>query len=192
MPAARAKKTRTKPEQGFIDLNLFSGARQPFPKDVTLLIRLRDGNIRPKTYSHDGRKGSAFRFRVRFFNNIGDRYTVIVTAKGYEDAGFTPVKVNRDAPAVVDLMLLPKKGKFIFAAWAMLASDFQPIYRFLTCEDATAAEQHYARLAAKRPAVLACLLNLATAMGQVHLRSGTPLAYFMPFLKSYRTWWEGD
>src|SRR5437870_13685916 len=86
-------------------IRVFNGARKPIDPSVNLLITLRDG-FQNQVF-RDYKKGSPIEFGVPFHNNLQDNYTVIVSAKGYRDAGFTPVKVSQTVQQVVDLMLIP-------------------------------------------------------------------------------------
>jgi hypothetical protein len=101
-------------DQATILLNIFDGTRQPIGPGVkNLLVRIIDGN--QKQLSSDFRNGSSFQFQVPFYDNFGDRYTVIASADRYKQAGFTPVNVSRTLPQTLDLMLLPNNGSFRFA-----------------------------------------------------------------------------
>src|SRR3954468_4310678 len=100
------------PDTASIKLNVYDGTRRLVSPDLDILITIRDGNL--KQLFRDYHKGPTVNFDVPFYNNFGDNYTVLVYAKGYSQAGFTPVKVSPHLPQVVDLMLLPKKAKFDF------------------------------------------------------------------------------
>jgi hypothetical protein len=77
-------------------------------------------------------------------------------------------------------MLLRNDAGFDFseAKWELLGN--RPEYRlFLTSGAATpgAARDRYMDVLEHRPGALACLLNILTAMHQIHLQNGTPISY---------------
>ena len=164
---------------GNLMVNVFDGARKPFPSKTLLLVRVIDGNQRHRQPIH--RKGPNIAIRgLPFFNNFGDDYTVVVSAKGLDQAGFTPVKLLRNAWQHVDLMLLPKNGTFNFedARWEALKGS-HPKLSALLCGAASdqAAKKRYKQLIKKEPARLAAFFNITTAMGAIQLPSRTPLDY---------------
>lgn len=166
-----------------ITVNIFSGARTPMPAGTEVLLTLRDGNQNTVPLSHNGyfKEPTISVEALPFFDNFGDNYTVVAWAHGYSQAGFTPVKVNRLAPAIADLMLLRKDATFNFrdARWDSLKQNHPHCAALLTAgaPSAAAAEDRYTQLMEKQPAVLACFFNLATAMSQIFLPVGTPLGY---------------
>jgi hypothetical protein len=149
------------------------------PQKVEVLFTVRDGN--QKTIFREFRKSSIVLSSLPFFNNFGDFYTVIAWAEGYEQAGYTPVKVAPNAPQRVDLMLLRKDAGYNFSGskWEALQKKRPVLSKLLAAgaSSATAARERYRELLEMRPAPLACLLNIATAMEQIHLRAGSPLDY---------------
>jgi len=167
-------------DQATILLNVFDGRRQPIGPGVkNLLVRIIDGN--QKQLSGDFRNGSSFQFQVPFYDNFGDRYTVVVSADRHSQAGATPVNVQRALPQTVDLMLLDKNATFQFAnaRWSYLPENYPEIHSILARGAATEeeAQTRYENLMEKDPATLACLWNLMTAMRDIDLPSGTPLTY---------------
>lgn len=163
-----------------ITVTLFDGTRQPMRSDTEALIRIIDGN--QKQLSADFHTGFTFGFRVPFYDNFGDLYTVIAWADGYSQAGFRPVKVTPAVPQTVDLMLLPKNGRYNFrdAMWDRLAQAHPMLRNLLahgTAND-TAARDRYELFMENKPESLAALLNITTAMTGIHLRVGGPLDYF--------------
>src|SRR5438270_2294991 len=108
-PVAKVSSTRNKAS---ILLGVFDGKRQPMPDGTELLIRISDGSQRQ--LENGFFEKSSLRFEVPFSDNFKDKFTVLVTCKGYRDVGFFPVKVSPDAPALVDLMLAPKEAKYKF------------------------------------------------------------------------------
>ncbi len=128
-----------------ITVTLFDGTRQPMRSDTEALIRIIDGN--QKQLSADFHTGFTFEFRVPFYDNFGDLYTVIAWTDGYSQAGFRPVKVTPAVPQTVDLMLLPKNGRYNFrdAMWDTLAQT-HPMLRNLLAHGAandTTARDRY-------------------------------------------------
>ena len=167
------------PHAARLVLNVFDGTRQLLASGVPLLVTIIDGNRR--TIVRDYFENSSLDFPGLSVNgNFGDEYTVIVWAAGYQQAGFAPVRLSPQVVQVVDLMLLPKESAFSFAEarWATLKAGHQELWGLL-CEGAGEEEacQRYSMLLEDHPERLACLLNITTAMSQIHLPTGTPLAY---------------
>jgi hypothetical protein len=165
-----------------IMLNLFDGIRQPIVTGPTLknvLVRVIDGN--QKELSTAFYSTSSLRFEVPFFDGPGDNYCVIASADGWLQAGFTPIVVSPSVVQMADLMLLPRDGTFNFAdaRWPILAQTHPKISSILAhgAADSQAAQDRYEQLMEDKPASLACLLNLVTAMADIHLPAGTPLDY---------------
>jgi hypothetical protein len=153
------------------------------PAGSEVLLTLRDGNQNPVPLPHNGYfKASTINVEaLPFFDNFGDNYTVVASAHGYSQAGFMPVKVNPQAPAIVDIMLLGTDATFSFrdAGWDSLKQNYKECARLLAAgaADDAAAHDRYTQLMEQQPAVLACFFNLVTAMSQVFLPIGTPLDY---------------
>ena len=164
-------------------VNVFDGTRQPLTTNKQILIRIIDGN--QKEQSADFHNGPSVEFTgLPIFDNFGDNYTVIVSASGFLDAGFTPVKVRAGTVQVVDLMLLPRNSAYNFAAarWATLRQAFPKLFELVTndLDDLSAAQDRYESMIetpAQQP-VLACLLNLTTAMSTIDMPTGKALDYF--------------
>jgi hypothetical protein len=165
---------------GSLLLNLFDGTRQPIVPGTQLLVRLIDGNqneIKSDFYTQ-----SSLLFQgLPFYNNFGDNYTVVVSADGYGQAGFTPVRIAPNTVQHVDLMLLPADGTFNFhdALWPSLKQS-QPEFAALLAHGAAddqAAQDRYTQLMENHPAALASFFNLTTAMSAINLPGGTPLDY---------------
>ncbi len=162
-------------------VNVFDGTRRLMPQTVKLLIRILDGN--QKTISSDFHPAPSVHFTdLPFYDNLGDNYTVIVSADGYLQAGFTPVKISPRVLQTVDLMLLPKNAGFNFsqARWEVLANNHPRLVQFLLHGESTdhPARDRYDDLMEKRPAFLAAFLNITTAMQSIFLPQGTALEYF--------------
>src|SRR4051794_1548868 len=80
----------TGPQSCGLTVNLFSGARMPFPATTEVLLTVIDGN--QKEVHRDGHKASTITLDgLPFHDNFADNYTVLAWAKGYSQAGVTPV-----------------------------------------------------------------------------------------------------
>ena len=171
---------RTQSAASSLMVNVFDGTRRPFPKKTGLLIRIIDGN--QNQVSADFHEGPSILFRdLPFYDNFGDNYTVIVSADGYIQAGFTPVRLSAGTVQHIDLMLLPKDGDFNFSAarWETLQAASPRQFEVLShgARSDRQAKDRYTALMEDRPASLAALLNIATASADIHLPSGTPMTY---------------
>jgi hypothetical protein len=166
-----------------IQVNLFTGGRTPLPAGTEALLTLRDGSQNEVPLPNNGffSVPTINIEGLRFFDNFGDNYTVVASADGYSQAGFTPVTVNPRSPGIVDIMLLGKDATYSFrdARWDSLKLNYKEYASLLAAgaDDAQAAQDRYTQLMETQPAVLACFFNLATAMSQIHLPDGTPLDY---------------
>jgi hypothetical protein len=164
-----------------IIVRLFGGDRNQLPDDFQSLIRVTDGNQR--LLSTKSITGSTIRYSVPFNDNLGDNYTVLVTAKDHVDAGFYPVKVSPDLDQTVDIMLLNDDADFKFLDWSAIASNSLAVSKFICCGDVEDdAKKRFSDLLSKRPLAAASFLTLATAMSVIHLPTGTPLDYFKQIL----------
>jgi hypothetical protein len=165
-----------------IRLMIYDGARQPFSERQSLLLRVHNGeSIDPVTKTLNTKsaaEGVVF-LNVDYFDNFADNYSVLVSADGYRDAGFYPVKVSPKVLADLSVMLIPTKPSFEFDPWDVLVTKYPRIAQFLSLTPAGPnAGDNYASSVEDRPKETACLLNLATAMSQIFLANGTPLDYF--------------
>jgi hypothetical protein len=171
-----------------ITVNIFSGARTSMPPGLEVLLTLRNGAQAETPLPNNGFfKASTINIEaLPFFDNFGDNYTVLASASGYSQAGFTPVKVSPLAPAAVDVMLIPKDPSFNFngARWDSLKQNSIPYTRLLAAgaADDAAAQDRYTQLMENQSEVLACFFNLVTAMSQIHLPVGTPLDYIQQLI----------
>lgn len=166
-----------------IFVNVFDGTRQPLVTDKKLLIRIIDGNHQEVSADyHDG--PSVLFSDLSVSGNFADDYTVIVSAEGYQQAGFTPIRVQAGAVQVIDLMLIPRQAAFNFALgrWATIQQTFPKLVQLLSNDLANvqAAQARYEAMieTPDRQPVLACLLNLTTAMAAIDLSQGKVLNYF--------------
>jgi hypothetical protein len=163
------------PSTSTLTVNVYDGTRNLLNPGVDILYRLFDGNqkaLPPQELSQ-----SSVRFTdLPFFNNFGDNYRVIVFADGYYQAGYTPVPLSPTLPAVLDVMLVPKKNTLNFAdaTWDTVKQRFPFIANGVTD---SAGKDRYTTLMEDKPKSLAALLNISTAMGQIFLPKETPLSY---------------
>src|SRR5580704_11542620 len=135
-----------------ITVNIFSGARTSMPPGLEVLLTLRNGAQAETPLPNNGffRASTVNIEALPFFDNFGDNYSVVASADGYSQAGFTPVKVSPLASAVVDLMLLRKDPAFNFnnARWDSLQRNPVPYARLLAAGAANgaAAQDRYTQL----------------------------------------------
>lgn len=166
-----------------LNVNLFSGARTALPAEVNALLTIRNGNQQDVALPNNGfvSDSQISVTGLPFYDSPWDNYAVVASAKQYEQAGFFPVPVSREMPAVVDIMLLGKNAAFNFhgADWSGLKQNYKPYAALLAAGagDDDAAGNRYSDLMEQRPAVLACYFNLITAMSEIHLPVKTPLDY---------------
>jgi len=162
-------------------VNVFDGTRNLYGGDKKLLITVQDGNR--KTYSREYHEKPSVEFvDLPVFGNAGDNYTFLAWAEGYKDAGFFPVKIAGGTVRIVDLMLVPQSNRFDFAqaGWETIRTN-RPVLADLLAAGVAgsdAASLRYSDLMKIQDgAILACLLNITTAMGQIHLPQKTALDY---------------
>jgi hypothetical protein len=168
------------PQTSTITVNVFDGRRIPVSNEADVLYTITDD--RKNQVVRRNVKSPSVSFTDLPFYDVGDRYTVLASAKGYEQAGFFPVKATPDSPQVVDLMLLHKDGDFNFngASWDKVKSLRPGLAKLLAAgtDSDDAAHNRYTDLLENKEPVLACLLNITTAMSQIALPQGTALDYF--------------
>src|ERR1019366_4492253 len=118
---------------------------------------------------------------LTYFDNHFDNYTVIVSAKGYQGAAWKPVNISPAKPNSLDLMLIPEGAHLNFsgASWQTLKS-VRPRFGEIFSAGITDADVRYGNLMEQSGGlVLACMLNLLTAMSKITLASGkSPLDYY--------------
>jgi hypothetical protein len=177
---ARASASGARTDQATMVVTLYDGTRQPI-QGKDFLIRIFDGF---QNQLFDNFKAAPTTvFRLPFRDNLQDNCRVQASGDGYVDAGFTPVELSLQVVAVVDLMLLPDEADFKFQTWDTLKTSDPVISTFIAIGISDAdAEEHYDNLRQTKPAALASLLNLATAMKAIQLPSKTPLDYFKQIL----------
>jgi hypothetical protein len=170
------------PTKARVRLMIYDGARQPFSEKQSVLLRVHNGQTTDsvsKTINTKSMDEGVVFLNVDFFDNFADNYTVLVSADGYRDAGFFPVKVSPTALADLSVMLIPNDSSFEFDPWDVLVANHPKTAQFLSLTPAIQnASDNYAKSVEDHPRETACLLNLATAMSQIFLANGTPLDYF--------------
>jgi hypothetical protein len=182
MPKPKSKKTAASvaTDQATMVVTVYDGAREPI-QGKDFLIRIFDG-FQNQLFDKE-RTAPTTVFRLPYRDNLQDNCTVLASCDGYVDAGFTPVKLSLKAVAMVDLMLLEDKADFKFQTWDALKTSDPVISKFIALGSSDAvAEEHYDNLRQAKPAALASLLNLATAMRTIQLPNKTPLDYFEEIL----------
>jgi len=163
------------PNTSILTINIFDGTRQPFSAPADILYQVTDGNSK-RLFDEEERTASLRLTDLPFYDNWGDNYTVLVWAKGFQQAGFTPVKLSPRQPVVLDLMLIPTNPglNFADALWDSIKIRL-PFLAYGV--DDSAGKTRYGNLMEDKPKALAALLNITTAMGQISLRDGNPLQY---------------
>ncbi len=162
-----------------IMVRVHDGTRELMPEGTRLLYRVIDGN--KKSRHEDFHENPLLRVEVPFFNNFGDKYTVIASADNYVQSGFYPVPVKPGVLSIVDIMLLPRNNQFNFrdALWGNLKQTHPGLIRILgQGVGESEAEDRYTQLMEQKPASLAAFLNITTALEQILFSSGTALDPF--------------
>jgi hypothetical protein len=169
----------TAPQTSPLQVNIYDGTRQPIAGDVQILYTITDGGN--NQLFRDSRPPGTV-FNVPFYDNLFDNYSALAFTDGYDQAGFTPVACSPSVHQMLDVMLLKKNAAFNFAAaqWDRLAASNPLLSGILAhgAADDGDARDRYSQLMEERSAVLACLLNITTAMAAIPLRTGSPLNYF--------------
>jgi hypothetical protein len=157
-----------------LQLRIFDGTRQLFSAPASFLVTIVDGN--QKQWVRKSFNSNTIDFDLPFFNNFGDNYSVVVFAEGYQQAGFTPVKLSDQFTRTLDVMLISNSPGFSFvnARWNEANESYPLVGNGV---DNAAGEARYETLLDQEPKSLACLLNLCEAMSQIRLAQGTPLDY---------------
>ena len=163
-------------------VNVFDGTRSLYSDSSQILITVIDGNHNVVFRGFQG-KASIFFQDLPFFDNLGDEYTFLASADGYKDAGFVPVRINPKVVQTVNLMLVPKSNtlNFFNATWNKLAAakpKAKALFAKGAADDAAAAARYSDLEDTNGGEILACLLNITTAMDQIQLPQGTALDYF--------------
>jgi len=171
----------SQPSGGRAMVNVFDGTRQLYSDKPQILYTARDGNQQIQ-HRQFHKQSSVFFTGLPLFNNAGDNYTFLVSADGYKDAGFFPVKLAAGVDIGVDLMLVPASNAFNFsdATWKALGTSRPELKDLLAqgaASSADAATRYGNIMEDDGGAILACLLNITTAMQQIHLGQKTPFDY---------------
>jgi hypothetical protein len=161
------------PNTSTLRLRIFDGTRQLFAASAKFLVTITDGNQTQQFRDYIEKNDETF--SVPFFDNLGDNYSVLIWADGYQQAGFVPVKLSNLYPTELDLMLIASDPGFSFAnAPFRIASIAYPFIAAGT--DNPTGEDRYDNLV-EQEKPLACLLNICEAMSQIALPRLTPLDY---------------
>ena len=168
--------TAVGPKTCTIKIGFFSGRRQPLASGEDVLLTVHDGN-QQQVFRDYIKKPSFTLPPLPFHNNFGDNYNVVAWAKGYAQAGFTLLKLTPERPVVLDVMLVHEDAQFNFSQARWDAISGNSLYGKLLAAGSANPQVRYTELLENRSPVLACFFNLATAMSQIYLHSGTPLTY---------------
>jgi hypothetical protein len=141
------------------------------------MVRILDGDKQQQFFGPVN--APEHQFEVRCWGNSRDYYTVLVSRDGYVGNGYYPVKVTPSLTEVVDLMLIPRKHRFDFAAarWDVLLQSHGRYCELLSALAADAPARWDALLPDVDGPAAADFLNIMTAMRDIHLRVGTPVDY---------------
>ncbi|MBK9141537.1 MAG: hypothetical protein IPM23_03505 [Candidatus Melainabacteria bacterium] len=170
------------PRASAIQVEIVDGTRQPLPAGTDVLVRVIDGNQR-EILARYVNSSSITVDNLEFHDNFQDLYTVIVWARGYKQAGFHPVRLQRGKTVPVFLMLRPERARLDFgaASWDKLKLRLPSLSAALSSglSDREARER-YERLMQEKPLVLAHLLNVGSVLERLELPSGKKI---MPFYR---------
>ena len=174
-------KPAVNPATGFVTVNVFDGTRQPMPQGTKILVTIHDGA--QNQLFRDFVNGPSVKFELPFHNNFADNYSIVAFVDDHEQAGFQPVAIGPNAPAQLDLMLLPKDGAFHFAGaqWSDIVAQKPLLGQTFAASVTGNPSDAYSDLMEFHPDRLACLLNVTTAMQQIALPDKSPLDYFKTF-----------
>ena len=156
-------------------LSLVDGQANPFKEQVLLRVHSTAGRVGTDVF----RQGPNVEIDVPFNDGIGDDYAVVVSARGYKDAGCF-FRANPKVWAEPQVLMLHSDPKAEFTSWQQFKSD-QPGSAALLAVGSSDAEAQgrYDDLAKNAPDKLACLLNLTKAMLELDLGDGiTPVSFF--------------
>jgi hypothetical protein len=172
---AKPASTLSVPTKSTLTVNVFDGTRRPFVSGKDILYRIIDGN-QNQILLKEVPSASLTAKGLPFYDNAGDNYSVIVSADGYRQSGFVPVKLSPQQPVTVELMLVPKDPQFNFAdaPWDSIKTQLPFIADGVSDAD---GKDRYGQEMETKPKSLASLFNLTTAMKQIFLPKGTPLDY---------------
>ena len=173
------------PDKATIVLHAYNGARQLFPANSKWTAQTRDGRSvsggqNPLFFEITGPSAA---LTVPFFDNLFDQYTVIGHADGYDDSAWYPVHITDEAPVDLHLMFLAKDAapQFGGATWTKLQQSRRGLAQIIArgAQNSKEAGDKYSEVIERRPAALACFLNIMTALADMRLPSGKcPLEYY--------------
>jgi len=171
----------SQPRGGRALINVVDGTRQLYSDKPKLLVTAIDGNQKQQKQAFFS-TSSVFFTGLPLFNNLGDDYTFLVSADGYKNTGFSPVMLAEDTDQVVELMLIPNSNElnFVTATWGVLnrsRPELQALLANGAGTDAEAENRYDQIMEYDEGLILACLLNITTAMQQIHLPQRTPFDY---------------
>lgn len=180
LPAAARLSAIPRPSKSArIRVRLFDGARKPLSPDAQVLLRVFDG-AHKELVSRFLRGPEIMVTDLPIRGNSDDNYRVLASARGLRQAGIGPLRLSAGALETVDLMLSPSSSRFDFsgASWESLQVK-NPTLKTVLLRGATPelARRRYERLMGERPAIMACLLNLAAALEAIDFRHGTALEH---------------
>mgnify|MGYP001046544197 CR=1 FL=1 len=158
--------------QATIRVLLFDGARLQLDPSTEVLLTVRP-QFRSEPRFRDFRRGNEFAFRVDVPQD-GTGFAVLASAKGFEDAGASLVRVADNQTSHVHLMLLRRQSTFQFVRWDGLGAR-PSLRRFLMGFETDAAKvgTRYAELLEFQRDALASLLNIAAALELLPLQNPT-------------------
>lgn len=165
-----------------IRILLFEGSRKLIPADTKVLVSLRPQfKIEPMRSRWE--VGNNFNYDVEVPDD-GTGYAVLVSAKGYEDAGIAPLKLKKKEQKV-HLMLVKKDARYQFAQahWDSLPKK-SSLRRFLRASetDDERAGARYRLLLETQPDAFATLHNVAAALAAIRLPCGNGLRTAFSYL----------
>jgi hypothetical protein len=177
------RKSFDEPKTGSILIKLADGSRNSLPAKTRWSAMIHDGRSPEEWQRLDvpGAGSAEIVKGLRYFDNLFDAYTVLVSADGYESAGWLPVHLSPSGPVTVELMLLQKDSHLNFsgASWESLKAH-RPRYAEILSIGCDDPRTRYRNLADQSEGLLlACILNLLTAMSQIVLPSKrSPIEYY--------------
>jgi len=173
-PFVATAKASALPDTCALQIRIFDGTRNPIAASTDVLYRVFDAT--QKEVIEEDRPAAVLNCEFDFHDNFMDTYSVVASADGYRQAGFTPVKLTPLANSVLDLMLIPKNCGFNFAdaTWDWIKQNLPFLAK--GADDAT-GQTRYENLMEQKAPSLAALLNITTAMKEIHLPVGSPLDY---------------
>jgi hypothetical protein len=94
-------------------LRIFDGTRQLFSKEASFLVSIVDGQQEQQIREYYTTNDMTFE-GLPFYDNLFDNYTVLVSADGYQQAGYVPVKLSNQYEKTLDIMLIANDPGFSF------------------------------------------------------------------------------